>query len=105
MAQTAPKPASLDVRIRFMGDLPAVVGQRTMELTLAGGHTVDDLFAALAERYGEAFTARVFSAPGKLHHYMLVFVDGEDIRDGEGFATPLGHGEVEVIMLPMFGGG
>jgi hypothetical protein len=98
-------PSKLAVRIKFMGDLPAVIGQRSLGLELPAGNTVGDLFALLSESYGEAFTLRVFSRPGKLHHYMLVFVDGKDIKGSGGLDAKLGNGEVDVVMLSMFVGG
>jgi hypothetical protein len=88
-----------------MGDLPTVIGQRSLELTMPAENTVQDLLAYLSETYGEAFTSRVFSAPGKLHHYILVFVDGEKIAARDGLDRKLGKGEIDVVMLPMFGGG
>lgn len=99
------KQSTITVPVKFMGDLPAVIGQRDILVTLPEGNTVGDLLAALSESYGDAFTCRVFSAPAKLHHYMLVFVNGENITDCGGFDERLGGGKVEVIMMPMFGGG
>ena len=96
---------SIAVQVKFMGDLPAVVGLRKLSLTLTEGNTVGDLLACLSERYGDAFTDRVFSGPAKLHHTMVLFVDGEDIKRRGGFAATLRRGEVDVVMLPMFGGG
>ena len=94
-----------DIRVRFMGDLPAITGTRDLHLTVPGESTVGGLFETLSELYGEAFTSRVFAGPAELQHTVLVFVDGEDIKEQDGFATRLGDGGVEVIMLPMFGGG
>ena len=99
------KNGHLDVKVKFMGDLPAVVGARTIELSLPAEHTVKDLLAHLSAAYGEAFTSRVFSSSGKLHHYILVFVDGAKIQVPAGLEKTLGKGEVDVVMLPMFGGG
>jgi hypothetical protein len=98
-------PSRLAVRIKFMGDLPAVIGQRSLEIDMPETNTVGDLFALLSERYGERFTSRVFSRPGKLHHYMLVFVDGMNIKGSEALDAKLGNGEVDVVMLSMFVGG
>jgi hypothetical protein len=100
----APKP-TLTARIKFMGDLPTVIGQRSLELEMPVGSTVRDVLASLSKTYGEAFTSRVFSNPTKLHHYILVFVDGENIKGHGGLDAKLGNGEVDLIMLPMFGGG
>jgi molybdopterin converting factor small subunit len=100
----APRP-TLTARIKFMGDLPAVIGQRSLALEMPDGNTVRDLLASLSNAYGAAFTDRVFANPAKLHHYMLVFVDGENIKERGGLDAKLGNGEVDVIMLPTFGGG
>ena len=97
--------SSIAVRVRFMGDLPAVTGQRNVLVSLPAGGTVGGLLESLSQRYGDDFRSRIFSGPGKLHHTMLIFVDGENIKQHRGLAAKLGDSEVEVIMLPMFGGG
>ncbi len=97
---------SIAVQIKFMGDLPTVIGQRMVHLCLPAENTVADLLAVLSQTYGEAFTSRVFQAPGKLHHYILLFVDGVKVPgNSSGWSQTLGNGEVDVVMLPMFGGG
>ena len=103
--EIAKKPSTMAVRVKFMGDMSSIIGERNLELALPQGATVADLLASLSKNYGEAFTNRVFIGPGKLFHTMLIFVDGEDIKERDGLATMLGSGEVEVIMMPMFGGG
>ncbi len=100
----APQP-NVTVRLKFMGDLPTVIGQRSLQLEMPAGNTVRDVLASLSNTYGEAFTVRVFSSPTKLHHYILVFVDGQDIKGRGGLDAQLGSGEVDIVMLPMFGGG
>jgi molybdopterin converting factor small subunit len=97
--------SKLTVRIKFMGDLATVIGQRTLKLEMPAGDTVRSLLASLSKTYGEPFTARVFAGPDKLHHYILIFVDGEHIKGHGGLDAKLGSGEVDVVMLPMFGGG
>ncbi len=96
---------TIDVQVRFMGDLPSVVGCRDLTVTLPRDNTVGDLLASLSESFGTAFTDRVFSAPDKLQHTVVIFVDGRNIDGHGGFATRLGEGRVEVVMLPIFGGG
>ncbi|MCC6888712.1 MAG: MoaD/ThiS family protein [Hyphomicrobiales bacterium] len=96
---------TITARIKFMGDLPTIVGQRSLEIEVPADHTVRDLLRILSDTYGEAFTSRVFSRPDKLHHYILLFVDGESIKNRGGLDAKLGAGEVDLVMLPMFGGG
>ena len=95
----------LPVRVVFMGELPSILGQRDLQVDLPEGATVGDLLGSLATTYGDGFNSRIFSGPGKLRHTMLIFVDGQDIKRCGGLAAKLGKREVEVIMLPMFGGG
>lgn len=97
--------SGLKVQIKFMGELPAVIGQRSLAVEMPAGSTVRSLLSSLSKTYGEAFTARVFSSPTKLHHYILVFVDGVHQKTREALDAQLGNGEIDVVMLPMFGGG
>ena len=99
------EPSTLAVRVTFMGELPSIIGQRSLQVALPQGATVGELLESLSKTYGDKFTCRVFCGAGKLHHTMLIFVDGEDIKQRGGLAAKLGDSEVEVIMLPMFGGG
>ena len=92
-------------RVTFMGEMSSIVSERNLQITLPKGSTVGDLLASLSKTYGDAFRCRVFTSPGKLFHTMLIFVDGEDIKERGGLAASLGNGEVDVIMMPMFGGG
>lgn len=95
----------MTVQVRFMGDLPALLGTRKLELPMPPDTTVGDMLAVLSECYGDDFHSRVFCSPGMLRQAMLIFVDGENIKERGGLASTLGNGEVEVILLPMFGGG
>ena len=101
----ATEESTMDVRVKFMGDLPAVLGRRNLVVNLPEGSTVGDLLAFLSKSYGEPFVCRVFSSPGTLHHYMVLFLNGRNIKEVGGFAARLGDSEVEVVMLPMFEGG
>lgn len=98
---------TVGVRVRFMGDLRAVVESRDLQISLPQGSSVGTLLGSLAERYGDPFAKWLFTGSGELHHYILIFVNGENIQDTGGLSTGLGEQEdqVEVIMLPMFEGG
>jgi molybdopterin converting factor small subunit len=100
-----PDQPTREVHVKFMGDLPALIGQRLVVVKLPEGSTVGDLLWALSKTYGDPFRSRVFSGPTTLHHYMLIFVNGKNIKEIGGFAAKLDDSEVEVIMLPMFEGG
>ena len=102
---TVTKQSSLAVRVKFVGDLPSLIGQRDLLVTLPEGATVGELLESLSRTYGDAFTCWVFSSPAKLRHTMLILVDGVNIKGRGGLAAKLGDSEVEVIMLPIICGG
>ena len=97
---------SVAIKVRFLGDLRAVVGQPDRIVSLPQGSTVGDLVASLCHDYGEKFSCRVVSRPGTLHHDILIFLNGENIQEKGDLAARLeGNSEMEIIMLPMFEGG
>lgn len=103
------EPNTLIVRVKFMGDLRAIVGKRETVTEVPAGSTVKDLLSSLSNSFGKAFSSRVFNPKGSIEHYVLVFLNGKNIKDLQGLGTTLGNqqevGEVELMMLPMFEGG
>ncbi len=98
--------SGITVRVRFIGDLPAITGQRARTVILPEGATVGSLLESLVRIYGPDFSPRLFSRPGKLHHTIFIFVDGEDFNERGGLAAELGESsEVELLMLPVICGG
>ena len=98
--------STVAIKVRFMGDLRSVVGQPHTTVRLQRESTVGDLLASLCHQHGEPFRCRVISGPGKLHHTILILLNGENIKEvGELTARLEGDSEVEIIMLPMFEGG
>ena len=97
---------ALAIKVRFLGDLPAVVGGRDTTVSLPQGSRVRDLVTSLCERYGDGFRHRVVSQSGALHHDILIFLNGENIDEiGELAARLEGNADMEIIMLPAFEGG
>lgn len=97
----------IGVRIRFMGDLRAVIESSDLKLALPRGTSVGTLLKSLAQKYGDPFAKWLFTASGELHHSIVIFVNGENIQDIGGLSANLGEqgDQVEIIMLPMFEGG
>lgn len=88
-----------------MGDLRALLGRRDQTLNLPEGSTVGDLVRLLCQSYGEPFISRVLSKAGTIEHYILIFLNGQNIKEVGGLAAKLDGSDVEIVMLPMFEGG
>jgi molybdopterin synthase sulfur carrier subunit len=66
----------------------------------------DSLTDALSLLWQEcpAFRDRVITELGDLRPHLNIFVDGENIKFLDGFATPV-HGSSEIVILPALSGG
>ncbi|HET9497173.1 MAG TPA: ubiquitin-like small modifier protein 1 [Candidatus Limnocylindria bacterium] len=76
-----------------------VGGQRDLE---ASGSTVSEVLDDLFARH-PALRERV-TADGALSEFVNVYVNGRDVRYGEGLATAVGPND-QVILLPAMAGG
>ncbi|MEA2185039.1 MAG: sulfur-carrier protein [Solirubrobacteraceae bacterium] len=67
------------------------------------GATVQEALDALFDRHGE-LRDRLSDGDGALRRFVNVYVDGEDIRFGDGLQTPVADGQ-EIQILPAVAGG
>jgi molybdopterin converting factor small subunit len=63
------------------------------------GSVLDDL-----ERHIPGATKKIVSTDGKLYGYVNLYVNGNDIRHGDGLSTPVTEND-EVLILPAISGG
>jgi sulfur-carrier protein len=67
------------------------------------GSTVGEVLSAVFDRHGE-LRDRLSDGDGGLRRFVNVYVDGEDIRFGDGLETAVADGN-EVQILPAVAGG
>ena len=67
------------------------------------GDTVAEALASLFDRHGE-LRDRLSDGDGGVRRFVNVYVDGEDIRFGDGLQTPVADGQ-EIQILPAVAGG
>ena len=79
---------------------PYTDGARTVE---GKGETLDDLFSDLDSRH-PGLRARLVTDEGKLHRFVNVYVNDEDVRFLGGLETRLSDGD-SVTVLPAVAGG
>lgn len=75
-------------------------GQKTIE---ASGATVASLLEDMESRY-PGFKAQLYGADGKLHRFVNVYLNDEDIRYTGGVDTAVKQGDV-LDILPALAGG
>jgi molybdopterin synthase sulfur carrier subunit len=67
------------------------------------GGTVGEVLTSLFDLHGE-LRDRLSDGDGGVRRFVNVYVDGEDIRFGDGLQTPVADGQ-EVQILPAVAGG
>ena len=93
-----------DVRLVLPGALAEVAGgSRMLTVALPGDATVRDVLDDLAGRL-PALERRIRDEQGALRRHVCLYVDGADVRLGDGLDTPLPAG-AELLVLPSVAGG
>ncbi len=93
------------IKVKLMGDIAGAFGKRELDVEFPHGASVGLLLKELCFQYGESFSKEIFNAAGGLMPTLLIFVNGDDIKELQGLDTPVCDNKVEVIVLPIFEGG
>ncbi|WP_242344275.1 MoaD/ThiS family protein [Anaeromyxobacter terrae] len=85
--------------------LPAVLAKAAGGKTVheARGATVGEVVGDVAGRFPE-LGPRLRDAKGEPYPYVIFYLDDEDIRFQQGFATPVPDG-AEIVVVPAIAGG
>jgi MoaD family protein len=91
----------MSVEVRVTSVLQKVTGGA--KSVQADGGTVGDLLQNLDQRY-PGFLGQVMQDDGKLHRFVNIYLNDEDIRYLGQLETPVSNGDV-VSILPALAGG
>ncbi len=96
-----PSATAPNVNVRVTAVLQKVTGgQKTVA---ANGATVAQVFDDIDEKF-PGFKAQVYAADGKLHRFVNIYLNDEDIRYTGGVETALKAGDT-LDVLPALAGG
>jgi molybdopterin converting factor small subunit len=84
------------VHVQLFGALASIATERTLDLVVPKPATVGSIVAALGERLGAAFLARVVDGAGAKQRYCRLFVAGVQIED---LRTPIDSDSIEIEMI------
>ncbi len=95
-----------EIVIKYYGPLRSVVGCREEVMAVPDGTRVRQVLAALAEKYGPAFSESVSPAGASIDSSVIVALSGQDIEHLKGLETPVeGDAKLEIIkVVPLIGG-
>ena len=94
--------ATPSIQVRVTAVLQKLTGGRkTIE---ASGSTVAEVFTDIERRY-PGFRAQMYAEDGKLHRFVNVYLNDEDIRYTGGVDTAVKAGDVLDVLPALAGGG
>ncbi len=90
----------MGIDVRVTATLQNLVGAKSVE---GDGATVGELLSDLESRY-PGFRDQISGDDGKLHRFVNIYLNDEDIRYLQALDTPVKEGDV-VSILPALAGG
>ena len=90
------------MKIRCYAYFRDIIGKSEFEWT-APAPTSGALLSDLSRQYGKPFTRWVYEGD-KLSHFVIILVNGKDLRDLQGLDTPLNQDDTVVLFPPLAGG-
>lgn len=95
----------MNVKVRSIALIKALLGQAEMDLALPSGATIDELLVRLSELGGDKLAPYVAVPKEQSAHAPLrVMVNGRDITVLAGRQTVLKEGDDVLVFIPIAGG-
>ena len=95
----------MNVKVRSIAFIKALLGQAEMDLVLPSGATIDELLVRLSELGGDRLAPYVAVPKEQSAHAPLrVMVNGRDIAALAGRQTVLKEGDDVLVFIPIAGG-
>ena len=92
------------VRLHFFSILTDITENEELVFTLEANSNIRNLLEKLALKFGEKFEEQIFNNSSDLSKYVLITVNGKDIRILDGLNTKL-KSEDEIFFIPAIAGG
>ena len=88
----------------FFSLLEDIVGREEIPLSFDNTLTIRNALMRLSSLIGKDFEENIFSTKGKLSKYIIIGLNGKDIRKFDGLDTIIKDGD-EISFLPSIAGG
>jgi MoaD family protein len=92
------------IKITFLSILSDIIGKREMSFKIGENSSVKDLLESLKKDLGYNFETNFFESDNSLKKYIIIALNGKDIRQEENLATKMHNGD-NVSFLPAIAGG
>ena len=93
-----------EINVSFFSILEDIVGKSDVKIKLEGGSKIIDLLKELIKEFGEEFQKNILDSKGDVNKYVILGINGRDIRTIAGLETSI-HKDDDIVFLPAIAGG
>ncbi len=93
-----------NIKIFFLSLLEDITGVNEITLNIENNSTIKDVLKLLTSEFGKEFKITIFENPDTLSKYIIISLNGRDIRSLKNLESSLHDGD-EVALLPAIAGG
>jgi MoaD family protein len=94
----------IDVKIAFLSLLADITGNNVIILSIDENSSIKDMIKELILKFGKEFENLILNSPDVLSKYIILALNGKDIRSFDGLDTIIYQGD-EISFLPAIAGG
>ncbi len=93
-----------DVKIVFLSTLVDITGKSEILISVEEYYNIQQLIEILISKFGINFKQIMFNSSGNLNRYLIISINGKDIRSIDNLGTIIHQGD-EITFLPAIAGG
>jgi MoaD family protein len=93
-----------NIKASFLSLLVDIIGKEEINLSIIENSTIRDVLVKLRLSIGKNFEEHIFNVKDKVNKYIILGLNGKDIRKFNGLDTIIKDGD-ELSFLPAIAGG
>ena len=94
----------IEIKIGFLSLLVDITKTKEIDLSIQENSTVKEILDKLILKFGKEFEKKVLESPNSLSKYIILGLNGKDIRTLNNLDTIVSHQD-EILLLPAIAGG
>ena len=94
----------IDIKINFLSLLADITKINELKLSVHDDSTIKEILERLVSKFGKDFEKKILDSPDSLSKYIILGLNGKDIRTLENLDTIVNHHD-EILLLPAIAGG
>jgi len=88
----------------FISSLEKIVKKRQLKVSVANDSTIENALEIVRDELNDEFEYEVYSSSGILNKYIIILLNGVDVRKLNGLTTKIIKGD-KITLVPAIAGG